>query len=258
MKLTVNSISQHLKNQNLMVEVHASTPSTNTLLKQRAKEGAPHGMVIAAETQTAGRGRMGRDFFSPAHSGIYFSVLLRPKLKPEDCLLITTAAAVACADVLEQYTDADAKIKWVNDIYIENKKVCGILTEASFNGTGTIDYAVLGIGINITPPESGFPAEIINKAGAVLHEVKHDLRGKITAEILNKFFDLYESLESREFINEYRSRSLLDGMAVDVIKHDCIRPATALFVDEALCLVVQYSDGTTEALDTGDVSIKTV
>lgn len=254
--LNINEIKQRLTHKELVVETHECVDSTNTMLKQRGREGAPHGLIIAAEHQTAGRGRMGRDFFSPADTGIYFSILLRPSLNPEDCLLITTAAAVSCARVLEHYAQTDAKIKWVNDIYIDNKKVCGILTEAAFAGNGKIDYAVLGIGVNLSPPKNGFPVDITHKAGTVFKTVNADLRGVIMADILNDFLKVYETIEKREFIQEYRSRSLLDGMPVEVIKHNCIIPAEALYVDEKLQMVVRYQDGTMERLSSGDVSIK--
>lgn len=256
MKLTNESISIHLNDPSLIVETYDVLPSTNTLLKERGRMGEPHGLIVAAAEQTAGRGRMGRDFFSPAETGIYFSVLLRPSLPVKDCQLITTAAAVACARVLERISKTEAMIKWVNDIYINNKKVCGILTEASLTSKGTLDFAVLGIGINITSPKNNFPTDLINKAGSVLNNSADDLRGFIVAEVLNEFMPLYESLENRAYFDEYRRRSLLDGKCVEVIKHDCILPATAMYIDDELRLVVQYEDKSIEHLYTGDVSIK--
>ena len=256
MKLTASSITHHLNVPNLSVEVYETITSTNTVLKERARNGAPHGLVIAAAHQTAGRGRMGRDFYSPADTGIYFSVLLRPKIKPEDCLLITTAAAVACARVLEQYTDSPVKIKWVNDIYVDDRKICGILTEASFRTPSDIDYAVLGIGINLAPPKDGFPEDILHKAGTLFHEEASDLRGRIAAEVLNAFFKIYKNLESRSHVKEYQKRSYLDGKHIDVIKHDRIIPATALEICDDLTLKVRYEDGSLEHLSTGDVSIR--
>ena len=256
MKLSKESISSYLSNKSLAVETYDVISSTNTVLKERGRKGAPHGLIIAATEQTAGRGRMGRTFFSPADTGIYFSVLLRPFLAPQDCQLITTAAAVACARVLEKIAGEPAQIKWVNDIYIKDKKVCGILTEASITPNGGLDFAVLGIGINITPPKNNFPADLIEKAGSVLSDCSIDLRGMIIAEILNEFFALYETLEDRGYFNEYRSRSLLDGKAVEVLRNDSILPASALYIDEELHLVVQYTDGSIEHLYTGDVSIK--
>ena len=166
MPLSPSDITRHLKTDNLTVEVYKEVTSTNTLLKQRSQSGAPHGLVIAAESQTSGRGRMGREFFSPDQTGVYFSILLRPTLSPSDALLITTCAAVACARALEKISGKTAQIKWVNDIYIDERKVCGILTEASFV-QGKIDFAVLGIGINLYTPDNGFPADIKDKAGSL-------------------------------------------------------------------------------------------
>lgn len=254
MALTASDIYRHLTSENLTVEVHKEVTSTNTLLKQRGHSGAPHGFVIVAESQTAGRGRMGREFFSPDQTGAYFSVLLRPNLSPSDSLLITTCAAVACAKALERISGKSAQIKWVNDIYMDNRKVCGILTEASF-AQGKIDFAVLGIGINLYTPHNGFPTEIKDKAGSLFTLQDTDLRAVIIAEVLNEFFAMYESIEKRVFIEEYRSRSLLDGKRVNVIKSDCIIPATALYIDSDLSLAVRYENGNIEHLTSGDVSI---
>lgn len=258
MKLSPSSIIQNLKVPDITVETYDSLPSTNTLAKERARAGAPHGLVIAAAHQTAGRGRMGREFYSPADSGIYFSVLLRPTFSPQDCLLITTAAAVACARVLDCYTEHPVQIKWVNDLYVNNKKICGILTEASFKSEKEIDYAILGIGINLTPPKDGFPDDILHKAGVLLDADAPDLRGQICAEVINAFFDLYHDLTSRTYVTEYQSRSYLDGKAIDVIKNDGIIPGTAVRICDDLTLLVRYSDGTTEQLSTGDVSIRNI
>ena len=254
MQFSKETIQQRLIHKHITVEVYDEVTSTNTLMKERGKNNAPHGLVIAAKHQTAGRGRMDRTFYSPDQTGVYFSVLLRPNLSPEDSLLITTAAAVACAQVLERHAKKTAQIKWVNDIYIDNKKVCGILTEAAF-AQGKIDYAVLGIGINLAPPQEGFPADIQNKAGSVFDHTDDDMRAVIVADVLNTFFNIYETIEARAFIDEYRNRSLLDGMAVNVIKNDTITPATALHITPDLCLAVRYNDGKIEHLSSGDVSI---
>ncbi|MBR4930615.1 MAG: hypothetical protein IKZ00_07435, partial [Bacteroidaceae bacterium] len=177
---------------------------------------------------------------------------------PEDCLLITTAAAVAVARVLDRYTDHAVQIKWVNDIYINQKKVCGILTEATIRGDGYLDFAVLGIGINISPPSEGFPHELSDIAGSILTVQKENICEAIMTEILDVFMDLYETLDTKPHIPEYRSRSMLDGMSINVLKSDSVTPATALYIDEELRLVVQYSDGSTEHLHTGDVSIRPI
>ncbi len=254
---TEASIQQHLKVDNLSIHVYDTVTSTNTMLKQMGRNGAPHGTVIAAAHQSAGRGRMGRTFYSPDRTGVYFSVLLRPDLKPADAQLITTAAAVACAEALEETSGKQTQIKWVNDIYIDEKKVCGILTEAAFSPDGKkLDFAVLGIGVNITTPESGFPTDIENKAGSLCAEVNDDIRGEIIANILNHFFVLYNDLPSRSFVRTYQQRSMLTGRTVNVLRNDTEIPATVLEIDDLLRLIVQYNDGKVEALSSGDVSIR--
>ena len=142
-------------------QVFPVLPSTNDTVKALAAEGAPEGVVVLAEAQTAGKGRMRRQFFSPDGTGIYMSILLRPKLAAEDALFITTAAAAAVADAIEAATGENAGIKWVNDVYLRGLKVCGILTEGALGlEEGNLEYAVLGIGINAIAPQNGFPEEI--------------------------------------------------------------------------------------------------
>ena len=142
--ISARYIKKALKGYDYKIETKARVTSTNTLMKEAAQNGAAEFSVLAASAQSAGGGRMGRSFHSPSGSGIYMSILLRPheNINP---LLITTAAAVCCARVFERMTGVSAYIKWVNDIYINNRKVCGILTESSLGENG---YAVLGIGIN--------------------------------------------------------------------------------------------------------------
>jgi len=250
-------IRSHLSVDGLIIETQQCVTSTNSILKELARSGGPHGYVLAAEEQTAGRGRMGRSFFSPSETGIYFSILLRPSFSPADSLLITTAAAVVCAEILEGISGQKAEIKWVNDIYINGHKVCGILTEAAIAPGGVnMDYAILGIGINLLPPSDGFPEEIKTKAGAVFEGNAPDLRSYIIAEILNRFFQLYPTLTDRSFVAEYRKRSMLDGKPVDILKYESVTPAIALYIDEDLSLVVRYKNGTIEHLSTGDVSVR--
>lgn len=255
--LSVPGILRHLHHRELTLEYQKVVTSTMTVCKQAADAGAPEGRVIIAETQTAGKGRMGRSFYSPAGSGIYFSILLRPQFSAEKSLLITTCAAVACALAIEEVTGQDAQIKWVNDIYVDGKKVCGILTEASLDlENGGLHYAVLGIGINLMPPEEGFPAGIKDKAGSLLHSAPGgDIRCRMAAAVLNRFFDMYPRILEKNFLNEYRRRSMLMGQTVDVLRSDSIRTATVQGIDDDFALIITYEDGTTTHLSSGDVSI---
>jgi BirA family biotin operon repressor/biotin-[acetyl-CoA-carboxylase] ligase len=250
-------LNDELKNK-VKIEVLEKTTSTNSLVKERAME-SEEGLVIVAGEQSAGRGRMGRSFFSPGDSGVYMSLLLKPEIKPEDAVQITTAAAVAVCRALESLGVSDSKIKWVNDIYIGNRKVCGILTESSFNFQGgVLDFAVLGVGINIYESPEGFPDEIKNIAGAVFSERIENLRNKFISEFLNEFFGIYEKLYSKNHLKEYKEKSFVLGREINIIQGDSTRVGKAIDIDNNCNLVVELPDGKTEKLYSGEISIRFV
>lgn len=241
----------------LDLTVEETVPSTNTCLKERASVGAPHGTVLIAAAQTAGRGRRGRSFFSPDGSGLYISVLLRPDLPPARAIRITTAAAVAAAQAIEAVFGASPSVKWVNDLYLGGRKIAGILTESAISPAGDrLDYAVLGIGINVTPPRGGFPPEIADIAGAVLAEPVPDGRAKLAAAFLAKLFPLTDSLNDAFYMEEYRRRCFLLGKPITVLRGTESYPATALSVDDDGSLTVRLSDGTAKVLTSGEVSVR--
>ena len=259
--MSTASIGKHLGTLKdiFRVDVLKSVDSTNTALKSRASQGAPEGTVVVAEEQTGGKGRQGRRFYSPAGTGIYCSILLRPSLRALDATLITTAAAVAVASSIETVTGIDAKIKWVNDVFCHGKKVCGILTEGSFDmESGGLEYAVLGIGVNIKKPEAGYPPELLNVAGALYEDSGPEVetRSRLIAEILNKFWGYYKNLTDKLFLAEYKARSFIIGRDVDVVTGDSLRKARALDIDGDCRLVVCFEDGSVEALSSGEVSIR--
>ncbi|QHQ60557.1 biotin--[acetyl-CoA-carboxylase] ligase [Anaerocolumna sedimenticola] len=259
--LSVESIipylSDHIRPVNL--EVRKSVTSTNTILKELASEGEAEGKVLIAEEQTGGRGRLGRNFYSPARTGLYMSILLRPKVKVEDSLYITTSAAVSVAKAIEKVTGCEAKIKWVNDIFCDGKKVCGILTEAGvdFEGGG-LEYCIVGMGINVARPQGDFPDEIKEIAGGIFEPNRYssNLRSKLAAEILNYFWGYYSEFSKKAFIDEYRRRSFLIGKEVNIISGDQLQNAKALDIDENARLVVQLPDGEIKTLSSGEVSIR--
>ena len=253
----------------LLIQVEEEVSSTNTLLKQEAVEGAPEGTVLIACRQTAGKGRMGRSFYSPEETGIYMSLLLRPELKAQDSLLITTAAAVATAEAIEAVTGVETGIKWVNDIYCHGRKVVGILTEGGLQaGTDQLAYAVLGIGINLWEPTGGFPEEIINIAGSVLTESfqpdtieKEKLRCKLAAEVLNQFMKIYPRLTERKFMDAYRKRSFLIGQEVTLVRADHttnidLPPVRVINVGDDAQLIVELPDGSKQEISSGEVSVR--
>ena len=246
------------------VEVLSEVDSTNTYLKRlapqlkaaRSEEDAPWRAVIAS-SQQAGRGRMGRTFVSPAGTGVYLSVFLTPRLSARQAVRITTAAAVAACRAIEACTDRKPEIKWVNDILIDGKKTCGILTEASIDlESGGMDWAIMGIGFNVYEPEGGFPKELQHIAGPIATKRQRDLRSRIAAAFLKSFHHVCADLEDGSFAQEYRQRSFLIGQPVNVIRGGTTRPATALDIDEECRLLVRYEDGSTEALSSGEVSVR--
>lgn len=241
--------------------VYDHLPSTNRTAREMATEGAPDGTVIIAHEQSAGRGRLQRSFFSPGGTGLYMSLILRRDLPAAEALRLTPMAAVATADAIEGLIGRRVDIKWVNDIYLDGKKVCGILTEGSVDPTtGRMQYAVVGIGVNVTPPDGDFPLEIRHVAGAILSSGTdaEKMRDTLAEKILENMMSLLEDSDSKNVHKRYRSRLMLLGRSVMVHTADgsSSRPATALEVDEDYRLIVCYEDGTMEHLDSGEVSIR--
>lgn len=229
--------------------------STNTYLKELAKMGEKEGKIIIAASQTAGRGRMGRSFHSPNGTGLYMSLLLRPDCSPEEISLITPAAAVAAAEAIEELSGKRTGIKWVNDIFINSLKVCGILTEASFKESKT-DYAIVGAGFNISLPKGGFPDELAHIAGAIFKESPHkDLRQKLALSFSEKLYAYYKKLSERSFLEGYISRSTVLGKEVTVMSTP---PYNAIVteIDRDCRLILKKENGEIIRLGTGEVSIR--
>lgn len=230
--------------------------STNTYLKKLARVGAPEGRVVIARRQSAGRGRLGRSFYSDAE-GLYISVLIRPHMKAESMVFVTAMTAVAMARAIERTVNADARIKWVNDIFVRGKKVCGILCESAFGADALSEYVVIGAGVNITEPFGGFPADISAVAGALLpYGNRQELRSSLAAAFLEELFSDYARLDSRSFLDEYRRRSMVTGKNVSVISPLLTRHGKAIAIDDDCRLVVRLDDGTTEHVSTGEISVR--
>lgn len=241
----------------IRLKVYPSLSSTNEMLKELAVAGAPAGTAVLALEQTAGKGRKGRRFFSPPGTGLYLSLLLRPQIAGEHWTLITPAAAVAAAEAIEAVSGRQAGIKWVNDIYLDGKKACGILTETVLSQENKNGFAVLGVGVNLTPPLQGFPAELEKIATAVFQRevYRQACLLQLTAEILNRFMHYYVHLERRTFFQPYREKMFILGREVAVLQGESRRLAKVVDVDEACRLVVRYEDGNEGRLSSGEISI---
>lgn len=240
------------------LEVRPKTGSTNNDMRLLASNGAREYSVIVAGQQTNGKGRRGRVFYSLGDIGVYLSILLRPRMEMQESTLITCAAAVAVCRSLEKVCKVHPHIKWVNDVYIGDRKVCGILTEGvSDLETGRLTFAIVGIGVNVYEPEGGFPDEIGKVAGAVMHERQSDLRNKLAASIITEFIKLYKAGNQDAFVAEYRERSFLPGRKIAVMNGSKLgKPATAIAIQDDLSLLVRYDDGSQDSLKSGEVSIR--
>lgn len=250
---SIEFIQRELCSTPYEITVESTVTSTNTIMKESARNGAAEFSVLIASHQSSGRGRLGKTFHSPDNTGLYMSILLRPG-ENSNPLFITTDAAVCCARVFERMSGKNAYIKWVNDIYIDNKKVCGILTEGASGKNG---YAVLGIGANIIPPSDGFPQDIRERAGCIFSQNSPFIREKVAIEILKEFLGIYTGKDSADdILHEYRQRSMVIGKEIEIIRDNKTENAVALSVEDDYSLLVKTQSGKIQALSSGDISIK--
>lgn len=253
--LNEKELNALLNNPNITFKVYDSLISTNKTAKELAENGAKEGTVIVAKKQTGGRGRLGRSFHSPEGTGLYFSIILRPDFSPKQNLLITPAAAVAVSTVIEAVTDTKAQIKWVNDIFINGKKVCGILSEAKLNAKGTTEYVILGIGINLTTPKGGFPKDIELVAGALFNAPQNDTANEIMVKTVTTFLSLYQSLTDDKIYTEYEKRLMLKKAEVNYTENGEVKCGTVLGIDHSFNLIINKADGKEFHLSSGEVTI---
>ncbi len=258
--LSVESIKPYIENieNPLEIIVLKTVDSTNNYAKTLAQQGAKEGTIIISEEQTAGKGRLGRKFYSPSSSGIYMSIVVRPKMSIQKSLMITTATAVIVSKAIEAISYLPTQIKWVNDIYAGDKKLCGILTEASIDcETGGLEYAIVGIGINVSTVNDSFPDDIKNIATSIYpHRQIRPIRSALIGEILTQFFKGIESFGDGAHMSEYRERSMLIGQEINVIMGDKIIPARAIDIDDDAKLIVLYENGEIGELNSGEVSVR--
>ena len=257
--LSEEGIRRHLQHQELNLQVVRTITSTNTVLKTLAAEGAPSGLALIAGEQTAGRGRMGRSFYSPAGTGLYLSLMLRPAMRAEEAVRLTACAAVAAAETIEELSGRETRIKWVNDILVDGRKVCGILTEASVDcENGMMNYVIIGLGVNLRDPEGGFPEELQSIAGTAFEaEQIPELRCRLAAGILDRLAAYAVKPSDPAVFEAYRCRSLVLEKAITILSagKDPV-PAEALDLMEDYSLLVRYADGSTDRLNSGEVSVR--
>ncbi len=237
------------------VHFYEEIDSTNRLAKQLAADGAADGTVILADRQTAGRGRLGKSFHSPA-GGLYLSVILRPKLSPSDMMAVTACAAAAVHESLADF-GITAKIKWVNDLFLNDRKICGILCEGGFHPqNGSMEYLVIGIGLNLRP-DPALPSELTDIVTDIRTETGQELsRNAIAASILKHLEAFMGNIAERSFLPIYTKHSYTIGKQVIVsrtmsenVSHETLGLAVGYSRDAGL--IVRFPDGCEEVITTG-------
>ena len=233
--------------------------STNDEARRMAKSGAPHGTVLIAGHQTGGHGRRGRSFHSPAGSGIYMSVLLRPVCAPTELMHLTCAAAVAMCDAIEQAVGFRPGIKWTNDLVCGKRKIGGILSELGFTNQGLVDYAIIGIGINCTQTELDFPEDIRSIAASLAMVsqtcVETDVVAAAMIQALQKMDSQLLSAKA-QILAQYKKDCITLGQEIVLLRGDGKRYGIARDIDPDGGLVVEFQSGTLEVVSSGEVSVR--
>lgn len=239
----------------LDVRVYASVDSTNNEAKRLLADGLDHATLLLAEEQTSGRGRMGRSFYSPKGTGLYMTLILPLEQPLADAVYITTAASVAVVRAAEALTGRTLSIKWVNDIYLGDKKICGILTEAVSNvETGRVQSVIVGVGVNISTTD--FPAEVAARAASLLP--KELARNRLAAAIADELLNACAHLEDHSYIAEYKAHAMVLGRAVVYTENGTQKEAVAVDIDEAGGLVVRDAEGRESTLRSGEITLRVV
>lgn len=236
---------------------YEETDSTNIRAKLLGEQGAESGTVVFAEKQTVGKGRKGRSWVSPKGTGIWMSLLLRPKVNVQHVSMMTIVAALAVVKGLKE-SDFDCEIKWPNDIVMHKKKICGILTEISTEKEH-IHYVVVGIGVNANTKK--FPNNIEKTATSIYMEYKKKVaRAKAATDILKAFEEYYEVFLKTEdvsaLMNDYNQKLINIGNLVKIIENDHERILKSRGIDEAGALLVTNELGEIERIIAGEVSVR--
>lgn len=253
-KPKLKSVRSALGGKGSDIFIFDSVTSTNDIAFDMAKDGAKHGTLIIANTQTKGRGRNDRSFFSPAGSGIYMSIILKNNIGTDNLLAVTPAAAVATRRAIKRVCGIKCQIKWVNDLYYNNRKVCGILSQSVTDISGAITAVIVGIGVNFVSVP--LPEDIKNKAGALYDTPPDTDRDTLMGAIAGEMLSLSDNLGDRSFMNEYRDNSMILGEEIIYEVGGITHIATAIDIDNDGALLVKSDGGNITKINSGEVSIK--
>lgn len=259
--ITAAEISSQLGQNDIIQKViyFDETDSTNNQAKQYAEKGEASGTLFVAETQTGGRGRRGRNWISQPESGIWMTLLLRPQIRPADASMLTLVSAMAVARaVTESCGDVACRIKWPNDIVLNKKKVCGILTEMSAE-TDWVNFVVIGIGINVNI--ENFADEIKDIATSLYMETGRRVKRSTIVAQFSKYFTAYynqflKTCDLSSLVSEYNKMLINAGQQVQISDRADTFAGKALGVDETGALKVLKEDGSVAAIVAGEVSVR--
>ena len=236
-----------------------SIGSTNDHLRALARSGAHHGTAVIAGHQTGGHGRRGRSFHSPEGVGVYLSILLRPECAPTELMHLTCATAVAMCDAVENACGLRPGIKWTNDLVSGKRKLGGILTELGFHSDGTLDYAIIGIGINCCQQEHDFPEDIRQMAGSLAMVTGKPIdRFRVAAAMLDSLWEMDGNLltRKRDILARYREDCITLGQEIVLVRGDEKRYGKAVDMDDDGALIVEFAPGHQETINSGEVSVR--
>jgi BirA family transcriptional regulator, biotin operon repressor / biotin---[acetyl-CoA-carboxylase] ligase len=241
------------------IQVFEQTTSTNDVIEKLARDGVKEGVVVFAESQTKGRGRLGRKWISPAHKGLWFSILLRPDLRPQETTQLTVASAAALCRAIETETGLKPEIKWPNDILIRGKKVAGILTELSAE-VDRVKHIILGIGIDVNLNANELPAELRKTATSLKIEAGETiLRAELATAILRELDFDYARIGAGKFsavADEWESHCATIGKNVTVLIGDRKIRGRAESLDDDGALLLRTEHGHLERITGGDVTLE--
>ena len=249
----------HTKWAGKTVHFAKETDSTNEWCKRMSKEGAEHGTLAVAEFQSAGKGRLGRRWTAPEGSSVMMSILLRPEFEPQYASMLTLVMGLSVAQAVKEL-DVEVSIKWPNDVVVSRKKICGILTEMSVESeSGYIQYLIIGIGINVNGQAEDFPAEIRSTATSLAMETgKTHSRAALAAALIRELDSMCRAWpkEKTEYLEAYRRDNITTGKEITVVRGTEEAPAFAVAIGDDFSLRVRYADGRSEALSSGEISIR--
>ena len=261
-QLSADCIRAHLGQVNTVgkrIDCFDCIDSTNAYLKRIAADDAPDGAVAVAAAQTAGRGRRGRVFQSAADKGVYLSALLRPQLAADALMPLTGLCAVAMCDAVERCSGVRPQIKWTNDLVLNGKKLCGILTELGMEN-GRLSYVVIGVGVNVSQRTEDFEGEVADLATSLERELGQEVsKNELAAAMIAALDVLYDDLKSgntADYVERYRCDCVTLGKEVQLLWQDVREKVFALDVDGQFGLVVRREDGKTDTIRTGEVSVR--